>query len=213
MPVHEARVDGLVPGDVLAAQSVRPVACGQVEEFCAGQQSAVAAVRVCVDDRAPDVLRGAVRVPAAQEDRGLTVFAVADADHAAQVRVVVAFRTSRIRRLIVGGAGWVEQRDLRVDERGFARFARAGEQGHRHRIVHGRAEHVVAAVGAPVDDLPALQHPTVGNDFHAVFHQCSPPSKASSAESKSNASCSTPDETVPVESEVSPPSAPMDESS
>ena len=32
MPVHEARVDGLVPGDVLAAQSVRPVTCGQVED-------------------------------------------------------------------------------------------------------------------------------------------------------------------------------------
>ena len=81
----------------------------QVEEFAAGEQSSVGFVHVGVDDCAPDVLWGAVGVFAAQEDRRFAVFAIAYADHATQVGVVIAFRTSGVRRLVVGGSGWVEE--------------------------------------------------------------------------------------------------------
>ena len=118
--VHEPWVDGSIPRDIASAQAVLPVSGAQIEEFAAGKQASVGFVHVGVDDCAPDVLRNAVRVPATQEDRRFAVFAIAYADHATQVGVVVAFRTTGIRRLVVGGSGWIKQRDLRVDESGFA---------------------------------------------------------------------------------------------
>ena len=118
--VHEPWVDGSIPRDIPAAQAVLPVSGAQIEEFAAGKQASVGFVHVCVDDRSPNVLRNAVRIPATQEDRRFAVLTVAHADHATQIGVVVTFRTTGIRRLIVRGSGWVKQRDLRVDESGFA---------------------------------------------------------------------------------------------
>ena len=125
--VHAARVDRLVPCQVQPSDVAAPVAGHQIEELAAGQYLTGGEVAVGVDDRAPYGPGRAGLVPAAQVHRFVDAVGASHADHAAQVGVVASFRTPRIRRLVEGRAGRVEQRYLRVDQRRLAGFARAGE--------------------------------------------------------------------------------------
>jgi len=176
--VHAARVDRLVPCQVQPSDVAAPVAGHQIEELAAGQYLTGGEVAVGVDDRAPYGPGRAGLVPAAQVHRFVDAVGASHADHAAQVGVVASFRTPRIRRLVEGRAGRVEQRYLRVDQRRLAGFARAGEQRHRQLRVRGGTELMVALIGSPVDEPPAFHHPSVGDHLHVLAAHRHSPSRA-----------------------------------
>ena len=188
--VHAPGVHGLAPDHVLAAHVAAAVAGHQVEEFGAGKHLAGGLVAIGVHDGAPHGLRRAVLVAAAQVERLVAGFGAAHADHAAQVGVVAAFGAAGVRGLVERRAGRVQQGDLRVDQRGFAGFTGAGEQGHRQLVVRGGAEFVVALIGAPVDESAGFQHPPVRDHLHVCRLHHSAPFSSSSSSSVSPSPCS-----------------------
>ncbi len=137
--VHESWVDGSVPrtvGGVAAAA----VAGHQVEEFGAGEHLAGrSGCDRCPRWRPTRVAVRRSRVAAAQVERLVAGFGAAHADHAAQVGVVAAFGAAGVRGLVERRAGWVQQERSARRPAVVARFAGAGEQGHRHGLVHGWA--------------------------------------------------------------------------
>ena len=104
VPVHDLRIYFAIPCNVATAHLVFAVSGGQVEEFAAGERTSGGAVHVCVDDGAPYGLWRAISVTSSQEDRRFAVITVTDADHAAQVRVVVALGSTCVGRLVIGRA-------------------------------------------------------------------------------------------------------------
>lgn len=117
--VHEPWVDGSIPRDIPAAQAVLPVSGAQIEEFAAEtglrrfcSRMCRRSLPKCSAERRPHPChagRSAFRRSHCRSRRSC---------HADRCSRYV--RTTGIRRLIVGGSGWVKQRDLRVDESRFA---------------------------------------------------------------------------------------------
>ena len=179
--IHEARVDRVAAHKEELVDVLAPAAGGQRHELRDRQRAAAGRVLIPVHDGAPHRIGLAVVGHAAQEHRLVMAVVVADAALATQIRVIAAVGTAGVRGLVECCARGVQQRDLRVDECGFARFALPGEQGDGAVEHRGGVEGVVAAVRPPVDELAFLQHPVRRVEFdlpveafcHARVHHSS----------------------------------------